>query len=86
MVFSNAAVCHELDPFCKHGHVGLFQFCWISLAASMKLVNVCFVSPGGNLVTPVLTSLQWLPGKGRIDFKVLLLTYKALACERPCIS
>uniref|UniRef100_A0AAQ4QM23 Reverse transcriptase domain-containing protein n=1 Tax=Gasterosteus aculeatus aculeatus TaxID=481459 RepID=A0AAQ4QM23_GASAC len=34
-------------------------------------------------ITPVLTSLHWLPVKSRIDFKVLLLTYKALAGEAP---
>jgi hypothetical protein len=28
-------------------------------------------------VTPVLASLHWLPVKARVDFKVLLLTYKA---------
>src|SRR4029434_1284164 len=30
------------------------------------------------LISPVLASLHWLPVKSRIDFKVLLLTYKAL--------
>src|SRR4029434_11248231 len=29
-------------------------------------------------VSPVLASLHWIPVKSRIDFKVLLLTYKAL--------
>ena len=29
-------------------------------------------------ITPVLASLHWLPVKARVDFKVLLLTYKAL--------
>ena len=29
-------------------------------------------------ITPVLVDLHWLPGKQRIDFKILLLTYKAL--------
>ena len=29
-------------------------------------------------ITPVLKSLHWLPVRERIDFKVLLLTYKAL--------
>ena len=31
-----------------------------------------------DLMTPVLASLHWLPVKVRADFKVLLLTYKAL--------
>jgi hypothetical protein len=29
-------------------------------------------------ITPVLASLHWLPVKARAEFKVLLLTYKAL--------
>ena len=29
-------------------------------------------------ITPVLVDLHWLPVKQRIDFKILLLTYKAL--------
>ncbi|KAF7640585.1 hypothetical protein LDENG_00032240, partial [Lucifuga dentata] len=29
-------------------------------------------------ITPVLASLHWLPVQARADFKVLLLTYKAL--------
>ncbi|KAI5619000.1 gastrula zinc finger protein XlCGF28.1-like [Silurus asotus] len=31
-----------------------------------------------NHITPVLISLHWLPIKSRIDYKILLLTYKAL--------
>ncbi len=29
-------------------------------------------------ISPVLSTLQWLPIKHRIDFKILLITYKAL--------
>ncbi|MCJ8744369.1 hypothetical protein PDJAM_G00117870, partial [Pangasius djambal] len=29
-------------------------------------------------ITPVLSTLHWLPVRFRIDFKILLLTYKAL--------
>ena len=29
-------------------------------------------------ITPVLAALHWLPIKARIDFKILLITYKAL--------
>ncbi len=29
-------------------------------------------------ITPVLSILHWLPFKHRIDFKILLITYKAL--------
>ncbi len=34
-------------------------------------------------ITPVLRSLHWLPVRYRIDFKVLLLTYKALHGKAP---
>ncbi|XP_064195336.1 uncharacterized protein LOC135256955 [Anguilla rostrata] len=34
-------------------------------------------------ITPVLASLHWLPIKHRIDFKVLLLTFKALHGRAP---
>ncbi len=29
-------------------------------------------------ISPVLSTLHWLPAKHRIDFKILLITYKAL--------
>ncbi len=29
-------------------------------------------------ISPVLSTLHWLPIKHRIDFKILLITYKAL--------
>ncbi len=29
-------------------------------------------------ISPVLSTLHWLPTKHRIDFKILLITYKAL--------
>src|SRR4029434_7851816 len=38
----------------------------------------CLVSIHHTDVSPVLASLHWLPVKSTIDFKVLLLTYKAL--------
>ena len=34
-------------------------------------------------ITPVLASLHWLPVKARIEFKILLLTYKALNGQAP---
>lgn len=32
----------------------------------------------GDHITPVLESLHWLPIRFRVDFKILMLTYKAL--------
>ncbi|KAI5630481.1 hypothetical protein C0J50_7643, partial [Silurus asotus] len=37
-------------------------------------------------ITPILSSLHWLPDKFRIDYKLLLLTYKTLNGLSPCIS
>ncbi|KAI5608696.1 hypothetical protein C0J50_6590, partial [Silurus asotus] len=37
-------------------------------------------------ITPILSSLYWFPLKIRIDYKLLLLTYKALNSLSPCIS
>uniref|UniRef100_A0A3Q2NWF9 Reverse transcriptase domain-containing protein n=1 Tax=Fundulus heteroclitus TaxID=8078 RepID=A0A3Q2NWF9_FUNHE len=34
-------------------------------------------------ISPVLASLHWLPVKSRIEFKILLLTYKALNNQAP---
>ena len=34
-------------------------------------------------ISPVLASLHWLPVKSRIEFKILLLTYKALNDQAP---
>ena len=34
-------------------------------------------------ITPVLKSLHWLPVEFRIQFKVLLLTYKAMTARAP---
>ncbi|KAI5608198.1 hypothetical protein C0J50_12290, partial [Silurus asotus] len=37
-------------------------------------------------ITPIFSSLHWLPVKILIDYKLLLLTYKALNGLSPCIS
>ncbi len=34
-------------------------------------------------ISPILASLHWLPVKSRIEFKILLLTYKALHGQAP---
>ena len=34
-------------------------------------------------ITPVLQTLHWLPIRARIDFKILLISYKALNNEAP---
>ena len=37
----------------------------------------------GEHITPVLYHLHWLPIRCRIDFNILLMTYKALNCQAP---
>ena len=48
---------------------------------------MCHLSFGVHLFlvewTPVLASLHWLPVKSRIEFKIILLTYKALNGQAP---
>ncbi len=34
-------------------------------------------------ISPVVSTLHWLPIKHRIDFQILLITYKALNCLAP---
>ena len=40
-------------------------------------------TPKRQPITPILTSLHWLPIRQRIKFKVLTLTFKALNNEAP---
>ena len=39
--------------------------------------------PGYSHITPVICSLHWLPVKFRIDFKILLLTFKVVYGHAP---
>ena len=40
-------------------------------------------TPKHDHITPVLTSLHWLPITQRIDYRILLLTFKALTGKAP---
>ena len=48
-------------------------------AAAPLISNV----PRYSHITPVICSLHWLPVKFRIDFKILLLTFKAIYGHAP---
>ncbi len=37
-------------------------------------------------ITPILRDLHWLPVTSRVDFKILLLTYKALRGKAPVVK
>ena len=51
-------------------------------AAARLITNV----PRYSHITPVLRSLHWLPVKFRIDFKILLLTFKVIYGHAPGYS
>ena len=40
-------------------------------------------APRRSHITPVLSALHWLPVKFRIDFKILVLTFRALNGQAP---
>lgn len=55
---------------------------------SLQLIEnaVSWVMAGtrkGDHISPVLSSLRWLPVRSRIELKILLLTYKALNDQAP---
>ena len=57
--------------------VHLFKLQRLQNAAARLISNV------PRHITPVLCSLHWLPVKFRIDFKILLLTFKAIYGHAP---
>ena len=60
--------------------------CWITdscdwtRSTPSKLV---YRAPRYCHITPLLTELHWLNNEQRIDFKVILITNKAIPCEAP---
>lgn len=65
-----------------------FQACLKEVFKSLQMVQnaAARMLTGKNRfdhITPVLVSLHWLPVQSRADFKVLLLTYKALKGSAP---
>ena len=59
--------------------VNLLKLQRLQNAAARLISNV----PRYSHVTPVLCSLHWLPVKFRIDFKILLFTFKAIYGHAP---
>ena len=63
--------------------VHLLKLQCLQNAAARLISNV----PQYSHITPVLCSLHWLPVKFRIDFKILLLTFKAIYGHAPgCLT
>ncbi|XP_048870189.1 uncharacterized protein LOC125742326 [Brienomyrus brachyistius] len=71
-VSSRLDYCNALLSGCPSGSLHKLQM--VQNAAARVLTN----TKKFDHITPVLSSLHWLPVKSRIDYKILLLTYKAL--------
>ena len=73
----NSFVISRID-YCNALLAGVFkstlrlQYVQNSAARILTGSRVC------NHITPVLESLHWLPVRFRVDFKIMMLTYKAL--------
>ncbi len=74
-------------PCIYYLEIGLLQFslCWDLSATSISSANCterCSQASDRyekrDHITPVLSSLHWLPVQYRIDFKILLMVFKAL--------
>ena len=82
----HAFIIGRID-YCNGLFFGLPSFYLIKLqrlqnAAARLISNV----PRYSRITPVLRSLHWLPVKFRIDFKILLLTFKVIYGHAPGYS
>jgi hypothetical protein len=79
----NALVTSKLD-YCNSllygiANVHLSKLQRVQNAAARLIVGL----PRYSSITPVLFSLHWLPVRFRVNFKVLLLTFKCLHCLAP---
>ena len=82
----HAFIIGRID-YCNGLFFGLPSFYLIKLqrlqnAAARLISNV----PRYSHITPVLRSLHWLPVKFRIDFKIILLTFKVIYGHAPGYS
>ena len=79
LVTSRLDYCNSLlygVPACKLQQLQRVQ----NIAARVVTLTRCSQE---NHITPILKSLHWLPIKIRIDFKILLLTYKCVNSLAP---
>ena len=76
-VTSRLDYCNSLLSGCSNGSLKSLQL--VQNAAARVLTR----TRKRDHISPILASLHWLPVKSRIEFKISLLTYKALNGQAP---
>ncbi|KAF7650217.1 hypothetical protein LDENG_00129620 [Lucifuga dentata] len=76
-IASRLAYCNALYSGISKGNIHRLQL--IQNAAAQLLTH----SRRSDYITPILAGLHWLPVYFRIDFKILLLVFKALHSQAP---